>query len=138
MKTFVHTDISRVTEDLISEINISQDISLLKFAGIVKAAEEMITVELRQLFPDTTHLDVKMFTYGPNNYEISIVGDEIGSYIYYGTAPHSFKSDSPMPIGEGIYARSVNHPGTQSRKEEIDAIVQRAAASITMERGLWG
>lgn len=53
--------------------------------------------------------------------------DDVGYYIYHGTQPHSIDAGStPMPVGDGQFATSANHPGTAPEKEKIDAAVQRA------------
>lgn len=48
--------------------------------------------------------------------------DEVGDYLYYGTAPHDEFGIS-MPIGDGGFANAVYHPGTKAWKPEIDALV---------------
>lgn len=62
------------------------------------------------------------------------VNSDIGRYIYYGTNPHYITSSAPMPINNGNFAYKVYHPGTPSRKQEIDAAIRdgyaMAAASV--------
>lgn len=52
--------------------------------------------------------------------------DNIGLFIYHGTKKHHISSSGSMPIGNGLFAGSVDHPGSKSRKSEIDEAVRKA------------
>lgn len=57
--------------------------------------------------------------------------DYKGKFIYYGTkAHHIYSSSQAMPMPDGGFARSANHPGTHPMKTEVDAAVKEAVAEM--------
>lgn len=50
----------------------------------------------------------------------------VGKFMWSGTRPHRITSQRPMPIGDGRFAYSVTHPGTEGKSREIDAAINRA------------
>lgn len=73
---------------------------------------------------DKRHFSVSVLPLG-NSIKLQVAPvNELGKYIYYGTKPHSISSGVPMPIGSGLFAHRVYHPGTKSRKEEIDDAIK--------------
>jgi len=107
-----------------------KDVELLaKTVAQLQGVKEYIERKLLEMFPNHNqeHFVVELNFGGAGSYNLTINSDEIGSFIYYGTAAHSISSDGPMPLWGGTaFARSVVHPGQESQREEIDQIVADA------------
>jgi hypothetical protein len=62
--------------------------------------------------------------------------DDVGTYIYYGTAPHQIYRKNARALGsmERQFGPvdSVSHPGTPARGPEIDAEVRYVLAKVLM------
>lgn len=73
------------------------------------------------------HFDVNISPHG-GGVKISVSSsDEVGKFIYYGTKAHTIESgNTSMPMPDGGFADSVEHPGTHPMKPEIDAAVHDA------------
>lgn len=50
----------------------------------------------------------------------------VGQFMWSGTRPHRIQATRPMPIGDGRFAYTVNHPGTKGKDKEIRAAMTRA------------
>lgn len=101
----------------------------LKVTAQLYAVKEYIEAGLQELFSEHNdkHFEVQLNFGGSGSYNITIVADDIGKYIYYGTEEHFISSSGPMPLwGGSAFAYSVSHPGQESRQEEIDQIVADA------------
>jgi len=64
----------------------------------------------------------------------------VGKYMWSGTSPRQIVSTRPMPIGQGLFAYKVSHPGTKGKEREIEKAIGRAlletkAAFIGFSRG---
>ena len=95
--------------------------------GMMIAARQYVMTMLEQLLgPEKMrHFEVVI---GPSddNFIIDVIPiDDVGKMLYTGTDRHPIAGES-MPIGEGLYANFVDHPGTPGYATEIDAIVNQA------------
>lgn len=139
MKTVVvRNDIPKDSAFMIDAMHIQNDVIVLKMRGAIEAAKRYIEHGLHQLFPNSQHFIVELRMHGPTMYDVSIFADDIGEYIYYGTQQHNISSNRAMTIGESRFARSVNHPGTKARKDEIERLVDEAIAALWVESTIWG
>lgn len=77
------------------------------------------------------HFDVAMTPLGAGTsaYIVVAPADEIGTYIMEGTEPHTIVGQS-MPIGDGLFANVVSHPGQRAERERIEAAVRNAFAEV--------
>lgn len=56
--------------------------------------------------------------------------DDIGRFLYSGTSPHTIRSSTPMPMPDGGFAMSANHPGQKELKPEIDRAITAAVKEV--------
>jgi hypothetical protein len=122
----------------IDAMHIQNDVIVLKMRSAIETAKRYIEFELTKMFPGSQRFTVELRMLAPTSYDVSIFADDVGEYIYYGTAQHSITSNRPMTLGESRFARNVHHPGTRARKDEIEAIVDKAVAGIWLESTVWG
>lgn len=50
----------------------------------------------------------------------------VGQFMWSGTRPHRITAQRPMPIGDGRFAYTVNHPGTAGKSREIHSAINKA------------
>jgi hypothetical protein len=107
-----------------------KDVEIYARVGAELAAvRDYIDRKLQETFSNHNedHFVVELNFGGSGSYNLVVTSDEVGTFIYYGTSAHSISSDGPMPLWGGTaFARSVMHPGQESKKEEIDDIVAEA------------
>lgn len=93
-------------------------------------AKQIMEQKLQQLLGDKTkHFGVHIIP-SLNGVLINVHPiDEVGDYLYYGTAEHDEFGIS-MPIGNDGFANAVHHPGTKAWKSEVDALSLEVMAMI--------
>jgi len=67
----------------------------------------------------------------PLGMAVSVQGiDEVSNFIVDGTSPHSISvgNGTSMPIGHGMFATSVSHPGTEGHVEAIHSAILTGVA----------
>lgn len=131
------TDIKNSTDKILLNIE-AKAASYQNQIGVMSTAiSEYINVRLKQIFGESLHFVAHVEYLSEGVFQVKISADEIGVYLYYGTSSHRINSIGAMPIGEGRFAHSVNHPGTAARQPEIDAIIQEALISVRAGNYLW-
>lgn len=111
-----------------------------KVALLIEEASKYIENELAKLYPESDHFKAEAEFLAGGMFKLCLYVDDVGGYIYYGTAPHviSAVNGNSLTIGNtGDFASFVNHPGTASRKDEIDAIVVRAIEVMQLGVSGW-
>jgi hypothetical protein len=90
-------------------------------------AQQKIQQNLNDVLGDKAkHFEVTME--GGGFMTIITVGPKTnaGSFMLTGTKPHKISSGArPMPLGDGRFAYTVSHPGTESRRKEIEGAITR-------------
>lgn len=108
---------------LYSSMSTHQD----NYEGMVIMARQYVMTMLEQLLGSDKmrHFDVIIYP-DPETIIIRVVpNDEVGQMLYTGTERHPISGES-MPIGEGLFANHVDHPGTKGYGAEIDEIINQA------------
>lgn len=131
------TDLPQKINQVVTAMESVPASHIAEVAAKTRAVAGFIQYKLKQLYPDNEHFDVKLSADSYNVLEVEIIGDQIGRYIYQGTAPHSITSGNPMPIGGGNFAMSVSHPGTKAQSAEIDAIINEGLAMLILGNSGW-
>lgn len=134
----IRTDAARMTSMLSARMETRELSSIAKAGAAAASMSEFINIRLQQLFGDGRHFDTTIMYLSQGVFRVDISADEVGTYIYYGTAAHSITSPLAMPLGDNRFASRVNHPGTPSRKAEIDAIIQEAMLAFRAGNAVWG
>lgn len=133
----VTTDIKNLTKTFDMRMESMQLSSVARAGAAATAMSEYIKVRLQQAFGNSEHFDVGVTYMSQGMFKVDIMADEIGHYIYHGTASHTITSPKAMPIGEGRFASKVNHPGTEPKRAEVDAIIQEALIAMRAGNILW-
>lgn len=89
--------------------------------------KQNISQNLAQVLGDKSrHLDVSLSGGGFMTIITVQPKDAAGKFMMTGTNPHRITSNRPMPLGDGRFAYSVEHPGTKGKGEEIEAAIRRS------------
>jgi hypothetical protein len=120
----VNKEVLKKIED---KVNKKNSMIYVKNIQLAYMAKSLVIAALYQAIGDKSkHFSVQVSGSGYNQ-NISVrAKDNIGLFIYYGTRPHNIDASGPMPIGGGVFASSVDHPGTKSNRELIDNAVKMA------------
>jgi hypothetical protein len=80
-----------------------------------------------------SHFDV-LITPNGLGIKVSVVSNDfVGDFLYSGTRAHDIDSNfQAMPMPDGGFARSVQHPGTEPLKPLIDRAVQDAVGALRL------
>lgn len=108
---------------------LANSVKMTQMAILLRAAIQSKLLEA--LGSKSRHFDVKV---EPGIFGVKITlraTDTVGGFIYSGTSSHDiYSSSTAMPMPDGGFARSVNHPGTEPMKDKIDKAIMMALLEV--------
>lgn len=133
----VTTNAKNLTDSFRVQMEQNEFSSIAKAGAGAAGMAMYINMRLEQLFGAGRHFSVDVTYMSQGIFKINIHADEIGHYIYYGTSSHNITSPLAMPLGDNRFASRVNHPGTESRKKDIDAIIFETMMALKAGNTPW-